>query len=248
VEEEDNVIAAQRALSGWRVIIAPRKPFRFDAVAKKLEGSGLRWTRRTGLDDPAADVLLLDSIGELAGTFEYADAVFMGGTLSEMGGHNILEPALAGKPVIAGPHLENFRDVELHFETHHAVMRIASGAELAEAVARAADDPELGQRGLAAARMQSGAAGRAAGRGDGFVRELVSDGAAGTAGVRVAVVFFADLACCGCARFAAEACAAEDAADSRGECGQHHGGRHGKTPVTLELVQDLSREGLSPRC
>ncbi len=162
VEEEDDILAAQRKLSGWRLILAPRKPDRFEVVAKKLEASGLRWTRRSLFGEPGvspdADVLLLDSIGELAGTFENADAVFMGGTISEMGGHNILEPALAGKPVIAGPHLENFREIERHFEAHNAVMRIANGDELADAVRGAAADPELGMRGFKAAQMQCGAA------------------------------------------------------------------------------------------
>jgi 3-deoxy-D-manno-octulosonic-acid transferase len=162
IDEEDDVIAAQRSLPGWRLILAPRKPDRFGAVAKKLEASGFLWTRRTAPNDPAADVLLLDSIGELAGTFEYGDAVFMGGTLAEMGGHNILEPAMAGKPVIAGPHLENFREIEAHFEAHRAVLRIGAGNELASAVQRAATDPELGARGRAAAGMKCGAAQRAA--------------------------------------------------------------------------------------
>jgi tetraacyldisaccharide 4'-kinase len=162
VEEEDDIIAAQRKLSGWRLILAPRKPDRFEVVAKKLEASGLRWARRSLLGEPGvlsdADVLLLDSIGELAGTFEHADAVFMGGTISEMGGHNILEPALAGKPVIAGPHLENFREIEQHFEAHNAVMRITNGDELADAVRRAASDSQLGMRGFKAAQMKCGAA------------------------------------------------------------------------------------------
>ncbi len=164
LEEEDDVIAAQREMPGWRLIVAPRKPDRFETVAKKLQASGLRWSRRTALNDAtiSADVLLLDSIGELAGAFEYAAAVFMGGSLADMGGHNILEPAMAGKPVIAGPHLENFREIEQHFEAHHAMMRIASGSELAAAIQRAADDPELGKRGLAAAGMKFGAARRAA--------------------------------------------------------------------------------------
>jgi len=162
IEEEDGILAAQRKLPGWRLILAPRKPDRFEVVAKKLEASGLRWTRRSLFGElevsPNADVLLLDSIGELAGTFEHADAVFMGGTISEMGGHNILEPALAGKPVIAGSHLENFREIEQHFEAHDAVMRIAGGDELADAVRRAASDPELGTRGFKAAQMKCGAA------------------------------------------------------------------------------------------
>jgi tetraacyldisaccharide 4'-kinase len=167
LEEEDFVLAAQRALTGWRLILAPRKPERFDSVARKLEAAGLRWTRRTALYDPAADILLLDSIGELSGVFAHADVVFMGGTLAEKGGHNVLEPALFGKPVIAGPHLENFRDIERHFARHNALLRIQAphnqtGAELAEAVLRAFSDPGLGARALAAAEMQRGATARTA--------------------------------------------------------------------------------------
>jgi len=163
IEEEDFVIDAQRALAGWRLIVAPRKPERFDAVARKLAASGLAFVRRSDLnDDPSADILLLDSIGELSGLFTHAQVVFMGGTLAEKGGHNILEPAVFGKAIIAGPHLENFRDVEAHFMAQRAVMRIASGGELAEAVLRAAADPDLGHRALKAARAQRGAAVRIA--------------------------------------------------------------------------------------
>jgi tetraacyldisaccharide 4'-kinase len=164
IEEEDDIIAAQRNLPGWRLILAPRKPVRFDVVAKKLEASGLRWARRSQWtnDSKNHEVLLLDSIGELGGTFEYCHAVFMGGTISDMGGHNILEPAMAGKPVIAGPHLENFREIEQHFEAQQAILRIPDGSELAFAVERAAADPELGRRARAAAAMKCGAAARTA--------------------------------------------------------------------------------------
>jgi 3-deoxy-D-manno-octulosonic-acid transferase len=162
IEEEDFVLAAQRALPAWRLIIAPRHPERFDSVARKLAASGLRWTRRSALTDPDADVLLLDSIGELSGVFAYASVVFMGGTLADKGGHNVLEPALFGKPVIAGPHLENFREIERHFEKHRALLRISTGSELAEAVLRAAADPGAGQRAREAAQMQRGATARTA--------------------------------------------------------------------------------------
>ena len=80
-----------------------------------------------------------------------------------MGGHNILEPAMAGKPVIAGPHLENFREIEQHFETHNAVMRIATGAELADAVIRAAGDSELGRRGSCSTASMKGRHGKTGG-------------------------------------------------------------------------------------
>ena len=160
--EEDAVIAAQRELSreGWRLIVAPRKPDRFGGVAAKLAASGLHWTRRTSLTHPNANVLLLDSVGEMASLFPFAQAVFMGGTLAAIGGHNVLEPAVAGTPVVAGPHLENFRDIERHFEAHHALLRIARGEDLASAIRSA--DAALGERGREAARAQTGAANRVA--------------------------------------------------------------------------------------
>ena len=107
IAEEDFVIAAQQRLPEWRLIIAPRKPERFGNVADLLDQSGLRWTRRSAFDNPHSDVLLLDSIGELSGLFPHATVVFMGGTLADRGGHNILEPAISGKPIIVGPHMEN---------------------------------------------------------------------------------------------------------------------------------------------
>jgi 3-deoxy-D-manno-octulosonic-acid transferase len=170
IEEEEAVIAAQRQLADWRLIVAPRKPDRFDAVARRLASSGLKYIRRSELRNAllnndagaSADVLLLDSMGELSGLFAYAQVVFMGGTLAARGGHNILEPAMFGKPVIAGPHLENFRDIEAHFERRNAILRIASGADLPGAVLRAAADRELGQRALEAAEMERGASRRIA--------------------------------------------------------------------------------------
>ena len=161
-EEEDAVIAAQQKLPGWRLILAPRKPERFQRVAEKLEVAGVTFTRRSNLMAPAADVLLLDSIGELSAAFAHATVVFMGGTLAERGGHNVLEPAIFGKPVICGPHLENFRDIEAHFEAHQALLRITDGGELSAAAVAAAADPGLGQRALTAANAQQGAAARIA--------------------------------------------------------------------------------------
>jgi 3-deoxy-D-manno-octulosonic-acid transferase len=161
--EEDFVIAAQRKLPGWRLIVAPRKPERFDDVARLLDRSGLRWTRRSALNSwNDADVLLLDSIGELSGLFPYAAVVFMGGTLADKGGHNILEPAIFGKPVIVGPHMENFREIAEHFERHRAILRIESGEQLGDAVLSAASDAALGDRVRAAAEANRGAAGNAA--------------------------------------------------------------------------------------
>ena len=162
IAEEDSVIAAQKGMAGWRLILAPRKPERFDAVANLLAGSGLRWTRRSNFRDPAADVLLLDSIGELGGLFQYADVVFMGGTLADRGGHNILEPAIFAKPVIAGPHMENFREIASDFDRMQAIVRIDSADSLRDAVLRAALNDGLGERARLAAEQKRGASARAA--------------------------------------------------------------------------------------
>jgi 3-deoxy-D-manno-octulosonic-acid transferase len=162
IEEETFVLAAQKALPGWRLIIAPRKPERFERVAAMIERAGFRWTRRTALDDPSADVLLLDSIGELSAVFASGTVVFMGGTLADRGGHNVLEPAVFGKPVVVGPHLENFRDIAEHFDRARAMLRIDSGDRLGEAVLAAAADPGLGERARVAAAAERGASGRAA--------------------------------------------------------------------------------------
>jgi 3-deoxy-D-manno-octulosonic-acid transferase len=161
--EEEFVINAQRRLPDWRLVIAPRKPERFAEVARLLERTGLRWARRS---EPgsigSADVLLLDSIGELSGLFVHASVVFMGGTLADRGGHNILEPAIFGKPVIVGPHMENFREIAEHFERQGALLQIKTGEELSEAVKAAASDPDLGERARCAASAKRGAAANAA--------------------------------------------------------------------------------------
>jgi 3-deoxy-D-manno-octulosonic-acid transferase len=73
-------------------------------------------------------------MGELSGLFSRADVVFMGGTLAPRGGHNIIEPAMFGKPIIVGPHMENFREIADTFRSAGAIVEIKSGSELARAV------------------------------------------------------------------------------------------------------------------
>ena len=96
------------------LVIAPRKPERFDEVEQLARQSGFRTVRRTELtidEDPRADVVVLDTIGELAQVYQVATVVFVGGSLVNTGGHNILEPAIFGKAVVFGPaHAELRRD------------------------------------------------------------------------------------------------------------------------------------------
>ena len=118
-EEEEAVLAAYDIVQRqWRhalLILAPRKPDRFDAAADNRRSRRLdRHPPQHSVDlqaplDENADVLVLDSIGELAGLYSLADAVFVGGSLVPSGGHNILEPAWFSKPPVFGPSMENFQ-------------------------------------------------------------------------------------------------------------------------------------------
>jgi 3-deoxy-D-manno-octulosonic-acid transferase len=99
---------------GALLVLAPRHPQRFETAASLLAASGLRWQRRSQWDGGTplvGGVFLLDSIGELASLYELADLAFIGGSLVPRGGHNVLEAALFGTPILVGPHTENFRDI-----------------------------------------------------------------------------------------------------------------------------------------
>jgi tetraacyldisaccharide 4'-kinase len=156
-------------MASWptlQLLIAPRKPERFDVVAEKLRAAGLDYVRRSSLrEEGSPQVILLDSVGELGALFEAADIVFMGGTLARRGGHNILEPALCGKPVIAGQHLENFAEIRDRFAASHGYVDIQEPGQLADAIATLLSDAgareSLGARAKALAEAERGATARA---------------------------------------------------------------------------------------
>ncbi len=136
-----------------RLLIAPRHPERFAEAQRLVEAAGLRCERRSGIapggwSDDA--VLLLDTLGELAHVYSLASVVFVGGSLVPSGGHNILEPAVAGKPVLVGPHMENFQEIADTFRAESAIVQVASADELAREVAALLLDEsrsrELGER------------------------------------------------------------------------------------------------------
>jgi 3-deoxy-D-manno-octulosonic-acid transferase len=113
------------------MILAPRHPERFAEVAELLQRLSVAFIRRSlwNGESLAGKVLLLDSIGELTSLYGLADAAFVGGSLVARGGHNILEPARHGVPIIVGNHTENFRDIVGLFESRDAV-RVVGPAEL----------------------------------------------------------------------------------------------------------------------
>ncbi len=120
-------VLASEGLSKAKLFIAPRHPERFDEVAEKIALEGLRWTRRTsplGVEDGQAQIVLLDSIGELRSVYPMADIVFVGGSLIPHGGQNILEPAIEGKAVVTGSYLANFQAIADEFARHGAFVRL----------------------------------------------------------------------------------------------------------------------------
>ncbi|HEY4359484.1 MAG TPA: tetraacyldisaccharide 4'-kinase [Bryobacteraceae bacterium] len=155
-DEDDVVIAAFASLreTGTFLILAPRRPERFESTAQKLIAAQIPFARRTQLSNAPArpEALLLDSIGELAALFQRAAVTFMGGTLASRGGHNILEPSYFATPVIAGPHMENFADMAGEFTNAGALLRIDSANQLAEAVSHAARETGLRAQTLAASK------------------------------------------------------------------------------------------------
>lgn len=139
--EEESVLRAfarvRQSFADTLLIIAPRHPERFAEAAAIAERQGFAVVRRTSLDAdavPVADVIVLDSIGELARLFQLATVVFVGGSLVPAGGHNILEPAVFGKAVLFGPHMENFAGVAELFVEREAAWQINSEHELGVAV------------------------------------------------------------------------------------------------------------------
>ncbi|MCG6920337.1 MAG: 3-deoxy-D-manno-octulosonic acid transferase [Acidobacteria bacterium] len=135
------------------LLIAPRHPERFGEVPPLVEAAGFRCRRRSALEPGGwreGDVLLLDTLGELAPLYTLASVVFVGGSLAATGGHNILEPAAAAKPVIVGPHLENFQEIADEFKSDGALIEVKSAEELGREVADLLlDEPrrrELGER------------------------------------------------------------------------------------------------------
>src|SRR6185503_8761109 len=127
------------------VIIAPRKPERFELVAGLLGTSATRFVRRSQLDhtDAAAEILLLDTFGELAKIYRYATVAFVGGSLVPHGGHNPIEPAAAGVPVCFGPSMTNFREIADAFVDAEAAARVGSAAEVIEFAGRMFEDEAL---------------------------------------------------------------------------------------------------------
>jgi 3-deoxy-D-manno-octulosonic-acid transferase len=153
----------EREFPNAQLILAPRKPEQFDNAAEIVARSGHKLRRRreitlngAGNSAPADSrtVILLDSLGELASLYRLADAVFVGGSLVPVGGHNILEPAAFGKAPVYGPSMENFREMAANFVAAGAGIQVRTAEELGDAWCGLLREPQRAARmGTAARKM-----------------------------------------------------------------------------------------------
>ena len=156
-----------------RLMIAPRHPERFNEVASLIQNSGLTWTRRTSVpeaNDTEATVILLDTIGELPATYSLATVVFVGGSIVDRGGHNVLEPAATGAAVVTGAHTHNFHAIVDLMDEAGAIVQLppVQGANASEEFTRvvekllsdASERAELGRRAKQLVADNQGAAER----------------------------------------------------------------------------------------
>ncbi len=167
VEGEEALLATafQNVLATYPaavMLLAPRHPERFDGVAGLLQQSKIDYWRRSQWNgEPLSGaVLLIDSIGELSSLYALADLAFVGGSLVPRGGHNIIEPAQHGVPILVGTHTENFRDIVELFRSRGAV-RVVSPPELSSSflglLADEGQRRELGRRAAETLDAQRGA-------------------------------------------------------------------------------------------
>ena len=154
-----------------RLVLVPRHPERFDAVAKLLDESQLEWTRRSALTNENSrertarrPALLVDTVGELGAWWGAASIAFVGGSFGSRGGQNMIEPATYGAAVSFGPNTRNFRDVVAALLAHDAAIEVHTATELETFVRRALEDQDwariLGERAQALVQSQLGATAR----------------------------------------------------------------------------------------
>ncbi|MBV8852993.1 MAG: 3-deoxy-D-manno-octulosonic acid transferase, partial [Sinobacteraceae bacterium] len=172
--EDEQVLEAHRIVRATHpralLILAPRHPARFAEVADRLQRSGVSFVRRSHVTDDVphqgmagAEVLLLDSLGELLDFYAAADVAFVGGSLVPIGGHNLLEPAALGLPVLTGPYNSNSAEITRLLTEQGAAQIVRDSRQLGERVAALLSDPEqrarIGERGKAAVQSNRGALG-----------------------------------------------------------------------------------------
>ena len=148
------------------VVLVPRHAERSGDVAAEIEERGLRWIRRSECVPPGngsepADIFLVDTTGELTHFYPHATVIFVGKSLRAKGGQNVIEPAWAVKPILVGPHMENFSVIIEEFLEAEAIVQVENVGALFQAVVELFDDPgkrdAMGQNALRLVGEKSGA-------------------------------------------------------------------------------------------
>lgn len=147
--EEEIILAAHRSLLQQHpdlvLVLAPRHPERMNSVATLTSIQGMTLNRRSHISDQTVDsqVYLVDTLGELKFLYAMADVAFVGGSLIPVGGHNMLEPAAIGLPIVFGPHVDNFKEIAERIQECGAGVMVSNAAHLVEQVDRLIRDPLL---------------------------------------------------------------------------------------------------------
>jgi len=131
------------------LILAPRHPERVTQVETMVADYGLTAVRRSAFTQgrgDAKEVILVDTVGELSTLYAVGSISFVGGSLIPRGGHNLLEPALYGRPVLFGPHMENFNEASAYFIERGAAIQVSDAADLTRQLARLLRDPSARER------------------------------------------------------------------------------------------------------
>jgi 3-deoxy-D-manno-octulosonic-acid transferase len=169
-KEEEQVLHAHRLIRerfpDALLVLIPRHPERFSTVRTLLHREGFRFVARTDGQPCTSDteVFLGDTMGEVPLFYSAGNVAFVGGTLVPVGGHNLLEPAALGRPVVTGPHLFNTQDIASKFEKLGAVITVNNAGQLGSAVADLFEDPDtaadIGNRGRNVVLQNRGSLGR----------------------------------------------------------------------------------------
>jgi 3-deoxy-D-manno-octulosonic-acid transferase len=164
--EEKEIFRCYRKLTrdgrDLRLLIAPRHPERVDRIEALARSQGLDCVRRSRANGSGdAAVFLLDTIGELSSVYALGTFIFVGGSLVERGGHNLMEPAAWGKAIFFGPHMENYSSIASSLEREGAGIGIRDGEDLAVQIERLARDEvrllEMGRKAAAFVARNQGA-------------------------------------------------------------------------------------------
>jgi len=144
----DAFLRARSRCPELTLLLAPRHPERAGEVEALIRERGLLAARRSRLpaDGAPGAVIILDTVGELAALYALAEIVFVGGSLVPIGGHNVLEPAMRGKPVLVGPHMSNFREGAELLQRSGGGLVVKDAPELERELARLLEDRDLARR------------------------------------------------------------------------------------------------------